>query len=292
MQNGAGEHEVADKGTPSVAEAPIDHSESIEETYERLGLKFTELDDNDVPVEEPESEEEVEEEAETEEVTDWVTILRDAPQRINEVPTRDRANVIQQMLERERAATQSEAQRLQQAAYQRAQVEFQQRQEIEKAVAEIDELYRTDPEEYAAWEKRYPDRAAAYHRYKADRYIENVPPVEDYAAKAAQRLQGVQPEILAEMQARQNMEPGRYAPNADGLANLSADIAELKAKYSGDVVKRQEAARRRASVPKPDVTPGANPKGKLTEAALKMMSPEQIAALPIEDIEEAMASSR
>jgi hypothetical protein len=94
---------------------------------------------------------------------------------------------------------------------------------------------------------------------------------------------------MAALNEREATDPNRYAPTAQGLANLSSDIAEELAKTAQAARQRQAGATARKSVPKPDAAPGANPRGV---PDLKTMTQEQISKLSPEQTAEAVAALR
>lgn len=309
-----GEGEATAQGTPPVAPAPIGRAETVEETYARLGLTFTEVDGegNEVAGDDAGEEsadegaddatgsaddadaDEQDEASEPAATTDWVAVIRDAPQRINEVPAKERAAVIERLrqgdsqefeqrlataIRREREAVREEVIRMQQ---------------IESAVAEIDDLAENDPAAFKDWREQYPERAAAYFRFKADKTVETLPqtaqgsdPAQPYREAAAELLASVVDNDGVMEELRKT--PGRYTPDAKGLKALTEDIARLTAAQSQTAQRRQDAIESRKRVPKADATPGANPRGV---PDLKNMTKEQIAKLTPEQVAEAMAASR
>ena len=225
---------------------------------------------------------------------DWASVLREAPQRINEVPARQRAQVLEEMRQRERQEWDAQAQEAITRARAEAVHEARQREELQQQVAQLDEFRQTDPEGFAEWEGKYPQRAEAYYRYKADRYAASQPRQIDPSEPIHQASQRIlarannSPEVLRELHNRQQREPRRYAPNADGLANLAADINEIMSAPTP----RQQAAEARKAVPRPDNTPAAAPKAGLTKKAVENMSVQDLMNHSDDDLLGALTSSQ
>lgn len=303
-----GEGEATAQGTPPVAEAPIGRAESVEETYARLGLTFTEVDDEgneaapDASVDDESTDDDgeaddsvdddsadgQEEAGEAAAATDWVSVIRDAPQRINEVPAKERSAVIEQI---RRGDSEEFERRLSTAIRQereQAVRDIEARRELEAAIDEIDEMRENDPAAFKEWEERYPDRASAYYQFKATKTAPRTQQAADPAAAFRDAAAAVLAPVVANETVMEELRknPGRYTPDAKGLAALTEDVNRLLAAQSQTAQRRQSAIEPRKRVPKADATPGANPKGV---PDIKNMTKEEIAKLSPEQVAEALA---
>lgn len=248
---------------------------------------------------EPDGEESPEEDAEPEPTEDptpvstqeWARILSEQPQRWSEVPKRELPAVIQAIRQGDAQAAEWRVQQARQQAAQEA--EYRARVQVE--VDQLDMLRRDSPEQFTEWEESNPDAAAAYYRFKADRYQRQRPApqvdpqqaqAEAYRSAGLQLWNGATPEVQAALQERAQQNPTRYTPTAAGLANLQTDINELMNRPSP----RKAAAEQRKAVPKPDRTPGTTSRSKLRAKDLDTMTADQIAELPEEVLFAAMTN--
>lgn len=196
---------------------------------------------------------------------DWVTELRDRPHRINEIPAKERAGAIQQLISAERAAAVAA---IGDAVAQR-EAEIKREQQIVAAVAEIDELRETSKDDFDAWATENPERASAYFAYKRDGgAAPKADPARDIAAAAAPLMERLKanPAAHAVIVAKDKADPKRYAPTPLGLANLAADVVEAmsqaKTPDPEDAAARKLLEKRRAQQevrkdrPRIDVTEG------------------------------------
>lgn len=218
-------------------------------------------------------------------VAQWAATLREAPTRINEIPAKQRAEAIRQMLARERESYEQAAH----LAYQRGAQEAQQAAQVASAVAEIDQLRSDDPEAFVRWEDQFPDRAAAYRAFKT----RQAPP-------AGQRAEAVLiSQQTAAIVTRLKAVPGaheallalgkQYPATVDGIAALTADaadvLADAKTRQKANDPDARKAAARQANaeslkgIPKPAGTGAAGSDAELTPERLLQMTQAEVAAL-------------
>lgn len=209
---------------------------------------------------------------------DWAEILKDAPQRINEVPGKLRGEAVR--LHRE--AADRRAADAERAAFERGRAAAAQLTRWEAGVKEIDDFREQDPEGYGKWVAQYPDRYQGYLQAKQalDRAGRQEAAAgtmaEAIAAKARDILQPLRdnPDAVERLAARD------YPMDLDGLARLSADVAqelaEARNRAEGAPARaREQAAAEQRGKPRPVVTGGAG-SGELTAAALRAMKPEEV----------------
>lgn len=266
---------------PSQREGSEDSGAALEDSFADLisaGLRAESMlatPDEEAPDEEPEEEQddEAEEEegeepaAEAEKPTppaqnEWVTTLRTAPQRINEIPAKERGAAVQQLINAERQAAAEAINKAQ--ADTRAQVETEVK--VKAAVEGIDQLKAEDPEAFAEWTEADPKAAAAYFAYKQNGLAPAQADTKQVIADAAKPLLDqvkAYPDAYAEIVAKDTADQARYAPTPQGLSRLAADVAEAIAKATAApsnaqqaLDKRREAQAARKAIPRPDVSTG------------------------------------
>lgn len=218
-------------------------------------------------------------------VDEWVSTIREKPARINEIPAKQRADVIQKLRDDDYAAYEAAARR----AYEAGIASAKERITVEAAVAEIDQLKTDDPESYLEWAEQYPDREEAYRAHKKQLRGIVDPRVEAQNAILTQARvvlgKVTQPDALERVKAA-----GPFPPTAEGLAKLEDAVLEelaeqrAQAKVAQGQPARKGAAMREQAVaglkntPKPNIG-GASPDGELTFESLKTMSTEEIMRL-------------
>lgn len=129
-------------------------------------------------------------------VTEWATILSDAPQRISEVAPPQRAAAITAMRDAERAKAGEIQRQLNEAQRSVAQAKAdgfklaEARTALAAEVANVDAVRESDPAEFAAWAKEFPDRFGQY--LAAQRELASPPdisvPVVDPAIAVRERI--------------------------------------------------------------------------------------------------------
>lgn len=240
-------------------------------------------------------------------VEQWVATVTSAPQRINEVPAKQRGAVIEAIkAATEASATQARAdyERAATIAYQKGMADAVAQRDQAAAVAEIDAFRESDPRGYVEWEDAHPDRAQAYRAYKARAAA---PSGGNAVATIATSVAGIEAQLRAVPGALEAvMAKGPYQPTPEGLAKLTADAVEAiaEAKYAArtkaDGPDQRKAAERKANaeaikgLPKPAGTGGGGTDAELTPARLLQMSQAEVSALMetprgVEQVNKAMA---
>lgn len=328
--NGAGEATEEAQGTPVIPDAPADHPETLEETLARVGIPYGDAADSSSAESEDSAEEEDEETEEPDEPeapsadesedstveeepdqAGWAAILAESPQRINEVPVKQRGEMVRQAIERAASATEErkerEFQQREQQLSQQFETQLQAWQKMMEFSRAVDEMRDNDPDAFREWQEKEPRNAAVYFQWKARG---SQPPQVQQQQQQPQadpeynRLfdAEVQP-YIERIQGRQDIieELDRRDPNGtifvrtpEGLRAFKQAVDELTSadsKESAQANSRKKAAESRAKKPKADATPTGGRAGKLTRSQVANMSPDQVARLPLEQLEEAMASS-
>lgn len=256
--------------TPTAPEAPEEGSE--DETPE-------EEPEDDTPSESEESDEDEEAAPAPAGVEAWADVIREKPVRINEVPARDRAKVIETALAQQKADSIAAAQRAYDLGKQQAALELETRQ----AVAEIDQLKADDPQAYVEWADQYPDRDETYRAFKRQQASPQgdagVTALRTAARAALSKLEG---ESLERVRAG-----GPYPETPEGLAKLQDAVVEelatvrvqatarAQAPTREAAEKRETAAARLKGTPKPSAGKGGTGDGELTLDVLKTLSQEE-----------------
>lgn len=219
---------------------------------------------------------------------EWAGILRTAHQRINEIPGKQRAEVIQMMLNAERDAVvyarQTGADEGRRTADQEA--------ALREQLSEIDELKERDPAAFVEWGDQYPDRLNAYLAGKR-RLAPRDPAV---ARQAEEEVNVASREVLADLdghdQARARISAlaaaNPYPSTPAGLARLAKDVTrEIAAEQSAkDAPVRQKAVERAASAqahaarPKSLAPGGVGQTGELSMDAINAMNYRDLMAIP------------
>ena len=202
-------------------------------------------------------------------VPQWVQRVSQNPKSISEVPAKFHPQVMEAVM----AEQLSIQQRAIQIAYEQGSQQAEARVKAEAEVARIDEFRKDDPAGFTEWEDTYPDRAEAYRAIKRNRTPQGQIQV-NQAAVQQQTIQATAQNLMAKLAefpdaqariAQLDSEPGRYAPDAAGLARLQADVtdaivdARLAARDKTEtpaqqaLAQRQQAANGRREIPRPDV---------------------------------------
>lgn len=161
---------------------------------------------------------------------DWTTTLRTAPQRINEVPARERGNYLQRIIDAERANT---AQAVAQAR-ERVAAEVREQITLQTAVGAVDRMRESDPDQWAEW-SRNQGNLEAYQNARA-----RLGQFEQAQRQAADPVEAIKNEgisIIAEelgendaaLEAlRQRAGANGFPATPRGLINLRLAIEEVK----------------------------------------------------------------
>lgn len=217
---------------------------------------------------------------------EWASILSTAPQRWTEVPRKLVGPTIAAIA----AAGQAESANARRIGADEGRRAAAHEAQLRAAVAEIDELQRTDPEGFAQLATENPSRMANYLAAKRD-----LAPVSPEAmqreaqrinAAAAPHLQRVSeyPEAHAKIVARHQQ--GAYSLTPEGLAELAIDVereiaaamAAREAPTTRKAAEREAAAQQHSAKPKPLSTSGNAAAGELTVDGIKAMTQQQILA--------------
>lgn len=320
--DGTGQATEETKGTPVIPDPPTDHTETLEETLQRHGIPYgdaapsAESDDSaadgESEEEQQESEEQVsqtddsEESPDGEPATDWAAVLAQSPQRVNEVPARQRGETVKQAIERVHAEAQARMEREWRQYEQKLNQDFETRlqawQKMSEFERKIDDLRESDPDTFQKWQTENPQNAAVYFQWKARGSGAQPPPPprqqqQPAVSQAEQEYDEVLKPYIDRIQGRQDIidELDRRDPNGTIFVRTPKGVEAFKKAVDEltDAEKpaaRKAAAETRAKRPKADATPSGGP-SKLTKAQIAEMSPDQVARLSVEQLEEAMASS-
>lgn len=206
---------------------------------------------------------------------EWVDIISKAPQRIQEVPRRQLAEVTAALMaESERRASQEREQ---------GRTEAEEVTRWRQAVAEIEAL---DSVAFAEWARTYPERLAGYNEIKrllaehdrasvVDAYLgQNAM---TYASRLIEPL-AEHPEVIQRLSAR------TYTSNLAGLLQLAKDVGREEAlleRTVGQVAREREqaASGARQAPPTAPLAPGGAGQGELTYERLKAMSQADVERL-------------
>lgn len=239
--------------------------------------------------------------AEVSEPIDWVKVLRESPHRATEIPAKQRDGVWRQVLEQERAEAVSREAAARRAEREAAEQQFEARQRVSSFVTQVDQLRRDDPDEYFSWEEnpQNAQQVAVYHRWKADKTAAALPQPQQQsdpraafepAVKAILQTAQSNDTVMAEIRSRDAQ--GRYPATPEGLTALQTDVIALMTSAAAPQQqapgKREQAAATRRQVPKPDVSPAASPKGRLTASQIDNMSVEEMMRLDHEELDAAV----
>lgn len=235
---------------------------------------------------------------------EWIAAVEASPGRIDQVPGKFLKDVAKHL----QATRDTTANQRAQQEYQRGRGEgatvAQQQAAFLKAVADIDQLAgdaENDPEaaqNFAAWQRQYPERAATYFGYKANQ----AHPQETQTQSPTAVIQAANEQLLTDLTANQAVgqrvteaaQAGKYELDtqgiltAKGLTAMLRDAAVWLAQDSSPVVpkpdaatvalaEKQQLAADRGALPR--VAGGGTPvSGPLTPARLKGLSlPEAMA---------------
>lgn len=246
--------------------------------------------------------------------TDWVALVAEDYNKINQVPGKNgqRAAVIQALIEKERADRtaleqqyQSQWDAARQEAYRLGLQAGEQSSQAQAAFAQIDQMLdkrgpNYDPDAYVELQQTRPDIIAAYIRNRtqqqqgqqqapqpqaqptpAQRYQQQLTAEASfYAARYPDAYAAIYPKLLNEQG------QSKYAASQEGVTRFQQDMATYLREYAAESAKpkrdeRAEAAKNRQKAVRAEASPGRGGKGGLTPAMIEAASgdPEKWAAL-------------
>lgn len=221
-----------------------------------------EADDEDA--DEPESDEAAEQSGaagdRAEYVNSWAAKVVAKPLTIMQVPPKERRAVLEQAFKAKheegreslRPAAVAAVQQAARDAYERGQADLRAAMETDAEIEEVAELAETDPEMIGQWANGTAEQRRKVAKFMAHRDAEEAGPAaesgEELRAAAGAVLEKVKGNAAAlkKLQDRQEAEPNRYV-GVPGLANLSADTAEVLAELKAEELAKAREPKRKAA---------------------------------------------